>query len=489
MFFNSKNRVVTGAKSTHTSIKVLQNVSKNSLKVVAMFGILSLGMGFLNPVSLFAGCSPEQIAMEKANLETQISTLEMMAIAPSWRENANTKTKDWETKISKKYPILKSYLNKAQDLVKKELAKNYSLDTQFSFDLEKLTLKNSQLTGEIAIFTKAIQGVDSENETHYLYGQDQFIVNFDIKTLKLSVSKKAEPIIADNYASTETFAPETKTLAQALEENKNEPTYSDADRKAQLTQSKKDRKFEYKNELINLKNALKTYVCEIKVSARRNITTDDRWKMRNYARDLAYKIDSDNFWFYHPTQNHENYGYDQWYFDNAKNRGRLLILNGGGNDCTNFISQALKAGGLENMGTGTQNGINTWWYDWNKRSDKERTTSTSFLRADELSRHLIKYRAKSPYWSLNQDIADMNSFVAKLDYGDVLAIDDRNNGNTNHIMMVTGFYEKWVNSKKYWYPLVSGHSVAIQDRKIEELGYWSNSGSKTNKFSFIKTVN
>ena len=476
----------------------MQNVSKNSLKVVAMFGILSLGMGFLSPVSLFAGCSPEQIVIEKASLETQITTLEMMAIAPSWKETATQKAKEWETKISKKYPILKSYLNKAQDLVKKELAKNYSLDTQFSFDLEKLSLKNSQILGEITIFTKAIAGTDSENEVHYLYGQDQFVVNFDIKTLKLNVSKKAEPIIADNYVSTETFAPETKTLTQVLEENKNEPTYSDADRKAQLTQSKKDRKFEYKNELTNLKNALKTYVCEVRVSARRNITTDDRWKMRDYALNNAKKIDSDNFWFYHPCTHQTgecNYNYDQWYFDNAKNKGRLLTLNGTGNDCTNFISQALKAGGLENMGTGKQEGINTWWYDWNKRSDKERTTSTSFLRADELSRHLIKYRAKSPYWSLNQDIADMNSFVAKLDYGDVLAIDEKNNGNANHIMMVTGFYEKWVSGKKYWYPLVSGHSSVVLDRRIEDLSYWKNLDSQgksnnwRNRMSFIKVVN
>ena len=72
----------------------------------------------------------------------------------------------------------------------------------------------------------------------------------------------------------------------------------------------------------------------------------------------------------------------------------------------------------------------------------------------------------------------MNSFVAKLDYGDVLAIDDRNNGNTNPIMVVTGFYEKWHNGVKYWWPSLSGHSIKAIDRRLEDTSYWQKSNTK-----------
>ena len=52
MFFNSKNRVVNGAKSAHThkAISFAKFSAKNSLKIVAMFGILSLGTNIFNPL-------------------------------------------------------------------------------------------------------------------------------------------------------------------------------------------------------------------------------------------------------------------------------------------------------------------------------------------------------------------------------------------------------------------------------------------------------
>ena len=52
MFYNSKNRVVNGAKSAHThkAISFAKFSAKNSLKIVAMFGILSLGTNIFNPL-------------------------------------------------------------------------------------------------------------------------------------------------------------------------------------------------------------------------------------------------------------------------------------------------------------------------------------------------------------------------------------------------------------------------------------------------------
>ena len=69
----------------------------------------------------------------------------------------------------------------------------------------------------------------------------------------------------------------------------------------------------------------------------------------------------------------------------------------------------------------------------------------------------------------------MNSFVAKLDCGDVLAIDDRNNGNTNYIMIVTGFYEKWYNNKKILLTFVKWQYFFYERRANRKFANFSTS--------------
>ena len=80
----------------------------------------------------------------------------------------------------------------------------------------------------------------------------------------------------------------------------------------------------------------------------------------------------------------------------------------------------------------------------------------------------------------------MNSFVAKLDYGDVLAIDDKNNGNTNPIMVVTGFY--WTNNYGGRnLPLLSAHTGDVVDQRIEDTDLWRN--GTWNNLWFIRPIN
>lgn len=93
-------------------------------------------------------------------------------------------------------------------------------------------------------------------------------------------------------------------------------------------------------------------------------------------------------------------------------------FNDAGGDCTNFVSQAMKAGGWANKG-GVYDDYRNWWYDSSYQS-------TSWVGANEWS-----------WFTLDSKRAANLSNVYYLGVGDVLQMDFDKDGSKDHTMIVT----------------------------------------------------
>ncbi|MFJ3840752.1 amidase domain-containing protein [Streptomyces sp. NPDC054904] len=93
-------------------------------------------------------------------------------------------------------------------------------------------------------------------------------------------------------------------------------------------------------------------------------------------------------------------------------------FNGAGGDCTNFISQALKAGGWKPV-PGSSSDYRNWWYDGSRQSD-------SWVGANEWA-----------WFTLSNKRAANLANVYQMDVGDVLQVDFNKDGSKDHSMMVT----------------------------------------------------
>ncbi|MFJ8159543.1 amidase domain-containing protein [Streptomyces sp. NPDC096136] len=108
--------------------------------------------------------------------------------------------------------------------------------------------------------------------------------------------------------------------------------------------------------------------------------------------------------------------YAEKYWSNYNPAYRKFSGNGG--DCTNFISQALKAGGWKPV-PGTSSDYRNWWYDGAKQSD-------SWVGANEWA-----------WFTLSNQRAANLANVYQLDVGDILQADFNRDGSKDHSMMVT----------------------------------------------------
>ncbi|MEU1802912.1 amidase domain-containing protein [Streptomyces sp. NPDC019937] len=93
-------------------------------------------------------------------------------------------------------------------------------------------------------------------------------------------------------------------------------------------------------------------------------------------------------------------------------------FNEAGGDCTNFISQALKAGGWKHA-PGDGQDYRTWWYDTS-------TQATSWVGANEWS-----------WFTLDAKRATNLGNVYDMGVGDVMQMDFDRDGSKDHTMMVT----------------------------------------------------
>ncbi|MER5810415.1 amidase domain-containing protein [Streptomyces sp. NPDC002033] len=93
-------------------------------------------------------------------------------------------------------------------------------------------------------------------------------------------------------------------------------------------------------------------------------------------------------------------------------------FSGAGGDCTNFISQALKAGGWKAV-PGSTSDYRNWWYDGARQSD-------SWVGANEWA-----------WFTLSNQRAANLANVYQTDVGDIVQVDFNKDGSKDHSMMVT----------------------------------------------------
>ncbi|MFF3272672.1 amidase domain-containing protein [Streptomyces chrestomyceticus] len=118
-------------------------------------------------------------------------------------------------------------------------------------------------------------------------------------------------------------------------------------------------------------------------------------------------------------------------------------FNAAGGDCTNFLSQALKAGGWKTEG-GSASDYRKWWYDANHQSD-------SWVGANEWS-----------WYALNSKRVTSLSNVYQMDVGDVMQMDFDGDGSKDHSMMTT--YRS-----SYGVPYLTYHSTNTYRKSVASI--------------------
>ncbi|MDQ3817164.1 MAG: amidase domain-containing protein [Acidobacteriota bacterium] len=111
-----------------------------------------------------------------------------------------------------------------------------------------------------------------------------------------------------------------------------------------------------------------------------------------------------------------NYAYAYWY--NYNPNYRRFDGNTQGGDCTNFVSQALRAGGWTNVPGWYQYNF-VWWYDWLNQS----YTWTS-------ANYWFQFTNSRPRGTIARYISDLQP-------GDILQADWDRDGRIDHSMIVT----------------------------------------------------
>lgn len=108
--------------------------------------------------------------------------------------------------------------------------------------------------------------------------------------------------------------------------------------------------------------------------------------------------------------------YSEKYWSNYNPAYRKF--NEAGGDCTNFVSQALRAGGWKND-SGTASDYRNWWYDTSAQTD-------SWVGVNEWS-----------WFGLSSKRTTSLANVYQAEVGDVIQMDFDRDGSKDHTMMVT----------------------------------------------------
>ncbi|MFE0509068.1 amidase domain-containing protein [Streptomyces sp. NPDC058964] len=116
---------------------------------------------------------------------------------------------------------------------------------------------------------------------------------------------------------------------------------------------------------------------------------------------------------------------------------------GAGGDCTNFVSQSLKAGGWKH--------VPGYTYDFHKWFGNSEIQSDSFVGVNEFS-----------WFALSSKRVTSLANVYQLDLGDVLQMDFNKDGSKDHSMIVTYRSPQGV-------PYVSYHSTNTYNRSVASL--------------------
>jgi hypothetical protein len=131
------------------------------------------------------------------------------------------------------------------------------------------------------------------------------------------------------------------------------------------------------------------------------------------------------------------------------------FIDGGGRDCTNFVSQALKYGGWPYLGTvgESKNSLYQWWYDHNSFWWDDWTLTWG------VSEWL--FTAMGPYYGLDYRV-DVKWRLRDAEPGDILFVDwsqSPDDPSVDHVMVVTG-----VRRTAPWNIFLTYHSPSREDR-------------------------
>lgn len=161
-----------------------------------------------------------------------------------------------------------------------------------------------------------------------------------------------------------------------------------------------------------------------------------------------------------------------------------MSANGGGGDCTNFVSQCVRAGGGNNDTTGSY----TWWY--NNQGTSSTTDDTwvwtwasayGFNYAVRGNYTMSEYGPKGYAISIVGDSNYDNSWGQYLVNGDIIQYASGDADSTiYHSAIITTLM--WNSSKNRWEPLISQHTSNAADIP------WNKGAYKT-YFMFMTGVN
>ena len=225
---------------------------------------------------------------------------------------------------------------------------------------------------------------------------------------------------------------------------------------------RKDKKPEYKEKKKKLQKDKDNANCSgIRASA-------GLWN-QTYNRNAAVTYANNNW-------NQRNGGYAN--FDLSSNGG------GGGGDCTNFASQVMQAGGYQNDASFYSERTDRRQFalvnhnTYSNNNGQKFYTSLSFRGVNDNKNYIknLSYTSNYYYWknwkangstysgypTLWEDMFHGN----RVTNGDVVYLDKENDGNWDHTMIITDWYQS---SKNGWLPKFSYHSTDKSNTKFEDI--------------------
>lgn len=138
-----------------------------------------------------------------------------------------------------------------------------------------------------------------------------------------------------------------------------------------------------------------------------------------------------------------------------------------GGDCTNFVSQALRAGGWRNTATTNTTSDVLWWLTGKATNQRSQTWGTAhgFFRHMNGGEEPRVVGKSYESWYRWDAIPGVSGDVS-VNYGDIISVDWTGNGSVDHTMIVTGFRRL---PSQMLEPLVSYHSTDRKDLPMSTL--------------------
>ena len=148
----------------------------------------------------------------------------------------------------------------------------------------------------------------------------------------------------------------------------------------------------------------------------------------------------------------------------------------GNEDCTNFASQILHAGGKSYVGGPVNGEEYGWWYHLASSNPKVYSASISWRRANTFAN----------YWGVDYSVKSHRSFANYLQPGDFIAFDRNSDGDWNHIGFVCykDATERTYNGKTYYDYKVAQHSSNYYS--YASTNGWPSSEDKNETYGVIR---